>query len=549
MKHFGFISVAALGLLCILTLAGCRQGAHYSADLLRADSVMDARPDSAYGIVARLRPDSLDAANRALLCLLTTQAKWKTDRDISNDTVWDAAIRHFTEQEDYDRLAKCYYYRGVVCKERKEVDRAMTNYLSAAENIEKTRDYYYNNLINSYIGHLYTDQMAYDKTYKYFTRAYRAAKAMNDSTGMAYALMDLSDYYDCRRQFQKTVTNAHKACMLIHCDTTDVLYLDIMNELSNAYWFLKDYKKSLHYALQILPIYSKDTVSDNGPHYATLAHSYLALKKYDEAEKYYQLSAKSTILQTRLVSYGCLRDICDVRGESRQAARYQTLVDSLMQEIYDQNKSDALVQAQSEYKTQELVNEVGNKSSFKIRGLVCALSAIVIIAMWTFFKRRQTRRQFIQEKDLLIAHAEKTNEQNQGLKNVIADIKDVHSLLAAGELPEARAFLQLMLDKPKKIRKWNRYDWGLIRRLVSEIDAQIVTDLSSMDNLNEHEKGICMLTILGFPLQTISEIYSMQVRSVSRLKSRIKNKIAEQCNGDSSFKWIYLLEYKKGRKK
>jgi hypothetical protein len=105
MKHFGFISVAALGLLCILTLAGCRQGAHYRADLLRADSVMDARPDSAYGIVARLRPDSLDDANRALLCLLTTQAKWKTDRDISNDTAWDAAIRHFTEQEDYDRLA------------------------------------------------------------------------------------------------------------------------------------------------------------------------------------------------------------------------------------------------------------------------------------------------------------------------------------------------------------------------------------------------------------------------------------------------------------
>jgi hypothetical protein len=117
MKHFGFISVAALGLLCILTLAGCRQGAHYRADLLRADSVMDARPDSAYGIVARLRPDSLDDANRALLCLLTTQAKWKTDRDISNDTAWDAAIRHFTEQEDYDRLAKCYYYKGVVCNQ------------------------------------------------------------------------------------------------------------------------------------------------------------------------------------------------------------------------------------------------------------------------------------------------------------------------------------------------------------------------------------------------------------------------------------------------
>jgi tetratricopeptide (TPR) repeat protein len=71
------------------------------------------------------------------------------------------------------------------------------------------------------------------------------------------------------------------------------MYVDYYaNELSNAYWFLKDYKKSLHYALQILPIYSKDTVSDNGPYYSTLAHSYLALKKYDEAKKYYSAISK-----------------------------------------------------------------------------------------------------------------------------------------------------------------------------------------------------------------------------------------------------------------
>jgi tetratricopeptide (TPR) repeat protein len=339
--------------------------------------------------------------------------------DISNDTAWDAAIRHFTEQEDYDRLAKCYYYRGVVCKERNEVDRAMTNYLSAAENIEKTRDYYYINLINSYIGHLYTDQMAYDKTYKYFTRAYRAAKALNDSTGMAYALMDLSGYYDCRRQFQKTVAIAHKAFMLIRCDTTNAYYVTIANCLANSYWFLKDYKKSLHYALQILPIYFNDTVSDKGPYYSTLAEAYFGTKKYDEAKKYYLLSAKSPVLATRLVSYDGLRDICDVRGESRQAAYYQAIADSLRQVIYDQNKAEQLIESKDAYSLQK-TEIAGRKAELRNRWIVavCIVIAVGLAVSVFFFMRRRKARDMKHLRDIYSKmqadlQAEKSREMEQ----------------------------------------------------------------------------------------------------------------------------------------
>jgi tetratricopeptide (TPR) repeat protein len=279
MKGTVRITTIIAGIICILSLTCCKHEANYRSDLLRADSVMDARPDSAYGIVAKVRPDSLDEANRALLCLLSTQAKWKTDQDITKDTMWDEAIRHFTKQEDYDRLAKCYYYRGVVWKERNEVDKAMKDYLSAAEYIGKTRDYYYNNLINSYIGHLYMDQMAYDKTPKYLNAAYRAAKAMNDSVGMAYALMDMCDYYICCRQFKRSISNAQEAFKLIRCDTTNAYYLTIANNLANTYYYLKDYKKGLHYALQILPMYSKDSISDNGPYNASLAQNLFCLEK------------------------------------------------------------------------------------------------------------------------------------------------------------------------------------------------------------------------------------------------------------------------------
>jgi tetratricopeptide (TPR) repeat protein len=401
---------------------------------------------------------------------------------------------------------------GVVCKERNEVDRAMTNYLSAAENIEKTRDYYYINLINSYIGHLYTDQMAYDKTYKYFTRAYRAAKAMNDSTGMAYALMDLSGYYDCRRQFQKTVTNAHKAFMLIRCDTTNAYYVTIANDLSNAYWFLKDYKKSLHYALQILPIYSKDTVSDNGPYYSTLAQSYFSLKKYDEAKKYYLLSAKSPVLETRLVSYGCLRDICDVRGESRQAARYQTVADSLTQEVFDQNKAEQLIESKDAYSLQK-TEIAGRKAELRNRWIVavCIVIAVGLAVSVFFFMRRRKARDMKHLRDIYSKmqadwQAEKSREMEQlqqemealrtnigqpqedaekmevlqqrlsqleadngKLAEMVAHHKNLHTEIFSGRHDNALACLRKVNTHPKA-DMITKLDWAQLYLLIDAID-------------------------------------------------------------------------------
>jgi tetratricopeptide (TPR) repeat protein len=543
------ITTLIVGIIGMLLLTCCKHEANYRSDLLRADSVMDARPDSAYGIVAKIRPDSLDEANRALLCLLSTQAKWKTDQNITKDTMWDEAIQHFTEQEDYDRLAKCYYYRGVVWKERNEVDKAMKDYLSAAEYIGKTRDYYYNNLINSYIGHLYMDQMAYDKTPKYFTAAYQAAKAMNDSVGMAYALMDICDYYDCSKQFKKSIANAQKAFKLIRCDTTNTFYTTIANKLANTYYYLGDYKKSLHYALQILPLYSKDSISDNGPYYATLARVYFSLKKYDEAKKYYMQAIKSPVMETEVVSYDGLHNIFEEKNERKLAAHYQAVADSIEQVVYDQNKSDVLVQAQSEHKSQELVKLVSNKNAKKIRGFLYILILFALIASWAFIKKRKARKKYEKEKNALLTLTEEEHEQNIGLKNAITGIKGVHSMLAAGELAEARVFLQLMLKHPKKIKDWEQHDWNLIKDLVSEIDAHIVIDLSTMDNLNEREKGICMLSIVGFPLQTIADIYSLEVRSLSQIKVRIKGKIIGQRNDNFSVDWIDLLGSKRGRKK
>jgi tetratricopeptide (TPR) repeat protein len=506
MKDTVRITTIIAGIICILSLTCCKHEANYRSDLLRADSVMDARPDSAYGIVAKVRPDSLDEANRALLCLLSTQAKWKTDQDITKDTMWDEAIRHFTGQKDYDRLAKCYYYRGVVWKERNEVDKAMKDYLSAAEYIGKTRDYYYNNLINSYIGHLYMDQMAYDKTPKYLNAAYRAAKAMNDSVGMAYALMDMCDYYDCCWQFKKSIANAQKAFKLIHCDTTNAYYITIANKFANAYYYLKDYKKSLHYALQILPMYSKDSISDNGPQYATLAQTYFALKRYDEAKKYYLQATKSPIMATKVVSYDGLHNIYEEKNERKLAAYYQTIADSLTQVVYDQNKTDVLVHAQDEHKLQEV--EANNqqqqrKKTFTVWGIVgvsiLGFGALCILGYKIIRAERAKRQAAVERQNKII------NRLNTKLKK---DTKVSRKLVNEAAYVQATKFMEAIKLNPKSITNWTETDWQQIYVLVDSIDkGNIRILLDNTKELSEREKQVFILSLLDFSTQQLGNIF------------------------------------------
>jgi tetratricopeptide (TPR) repeat protein len=546
MKGTVRINTIIAGIICILSLTCCKHEANYRSDLLRADSVMDARPDSAYGIVAKIRPDSLDEANRALLCLLSTQAKWKTDQDITKDTMWDEAIRHFTEQKDYDRLAKCYYYRGVVWKERNEVDKAMRDYLSAAEYIGKTRDYYYNNLINSYIGHLYMDQMAYDKTPKYLNAAYRAAEAMNDSVGMAYALMDMCDYYDCSKQFKKSIANAQKAFKLIRSDTTDAYYLIISDELANAYYFLKDYKKSLHYALLILPIYSKDSTSENKAYYSTLARIYLALKDYNEAKKYYQESVKSSVLQTKLVSYDGLRDICDVEGDRIKAARYQAIADSLRQVIYDQNKSDALVQAQGEHKLQKV--EANNqqeqrKKTLTVWGIVgvsiLGFGALCIVGYKIIRAERAKRQAAVEKQNKII------NRLNSKLKK---DTKVSRKLVNEAAYVQATKFMEAIKLNPKSITHWTDADWGHIYVLVDCIDqGNMRKSLDNVKDLSDREKKIFMLSILDFSARQLGDIFILARVSISNMKMRIKKKILSSDVADELGKYTERMSTTRGR--
>jgi tetratricopeptide (TPR) repeat protein/DNA-binding CsgD family transcriptional regulator len=548
MKDTVRIITIIAGIICILSLTCCKHEASYRSDLLRADSVMDARPDSAYGIVAKVRPDSLDEANRALLCLLSTQAKWKTFQDVKQDTAWDEAIRHFTKQEDYDRLAKCYYYRGVVYEQDSALEKSLESYLQAYDCIKKVKDNLYENIITSYIGRLYFNQLDYKNTAKFNRLSYQAAERSKDSVGMAHALIDLCPCYLVFHKPEESLSNAWKAFALINRDTTDAYYLTIANALANAYYDLKDYKKSLYFALKALPPEPHFNNYDYTPSYESIAQTYYKLKDYDNAAKYFYIATNSDNINTRYASYTGLFEIAKQRNESQEALKYEALATKFRDQVYNLDKSRELIDTQNNYGLQKI--EANNqqqqrKKTFIVWGIAVAailgFGALFIVG-YRMKRAERAKRQAVVDEQKKIIHKLNTTlkKETKVSRKVANDAVYVNAV----------KFLDTMKSNPELVSRWTEADWRQIYVLVDDIDkGNIRAFLNNVEELNERERQVFMLSILGINTKQLGEIFSLAPVTVSNIKLKVKKKIQSSEAAEVLGRYAEQMDAARGRQR
>jgi tetratricopeptide (TPR) repeat protein len=434
MKHFGLISVAALGLLCIFTLAGCRQGAHYRADLLRADSVMDARPDSAYGIVARLRPDSLDDANRALLCLLTTQAKWKTFQDVKRDTAWDAAIRHFTEQGDEDRLAKCYYYKGVVCTENDEKESAISNLLRAESLIKKTGDAEYKTLIYLDIGKFLCNNDLTAEALPYFNAVIQMGEKTKDFRKVVDALCCQSYYYDDKKAYDSCIIGLNSALKLVEKYRLDSYRNNIYNGFSATYFSLKNFKRSIYYSNLCLEILNNDTTQGNYYYsHVLLGDCFFELHQDSLSKVHFLEAINSPFYDARLDAYNHLFELEKKAGHYALAKVYKDKSEKVRISYWSNEKKAKIANTRFRFAMEsERSEQMAEKRSsillIIVLFLVLCLVSVLFIKMFICLKRyvlfkRTTKHlfdEFVQEKTIELKQSEKQYESSLQKKGIIS---------------------------------------------------------------------------------------------------------------------------------
>lgn len=103
---------------------------------------MHEKSDSALFLLESLaNPKDLSKEQRALWCLLITQARDKQHIEHTSDSLINMAVHYFDKTNNIERRAQSYYCQGRVFTDMLLFDKAIVSYLKAEELASQTTDY------------------------------------------------------------------------------------------------------------------------------------------------------------------------------------------------------------------------------------------------------------------------------------------------------------------------------------------------------------------------------------------------------------------------
>ena len=414
-KHAGLI------ISIITSLISCTHNKNYTTtfqpELAKAEAIMYRYPDSALHILQGIQPD-IPSENEqyATWALLMTQAQYKNQIEQS-DSLINIAYSYFTKHDNAQRKALALYYKGILCHESHHAEDALSFYLEAATEIEKTNDYQLGFLINSEVGLMYLYRKLNDYAMEYFEKAHHNAELSNNQTYIAFSFIYIARAFSQKKQYNKAIEYYEKAIKIGQVNNYPTILASAMNESSFLFLKTGENKKALQYAKDCIKIKKTDQ------RIFSLGDTYRYLKMYDSAYFYLNQACLSPNIHTARSAYQALYYISQEEKDYKKAVEYSNKLWFYQDSIGKTDRNKALIEMQEKYDQQKIINE-NNLSQIKkdriIRNVLIALiilSFIIAITNYLYQRKIVSQKQEILEKEEKIRYFTMKIHENETLIN------------------------------------------------------------------------------------------------------------------------------------
>lgn len=414
-KHAGLI------ISIITSLISCTHNKNYTTtfqpELAKAEAIMYRYPDSALHILQGIQPDNpSDNEQYATWALLMTQAQYKNQIEQS-DSLINIAYSYFTKHDNAQRKALALYYKGILCHESHHAEDALSFYLEATAEIEKTNDYQLGFLINSEIGLMYLYRKLNDYAMEYFEKAHHNAELSNNQTYIAFSFIYIARAFSQKKQYNKAIEYYEKAIKIGQVNNYPTILASAMNETSFLFLKIGENKKALQYAKDCIKIKKTDQ------RIFSLGDTYRYLKMYDSAYFYLNQASLSPNIHTARSAYQALYYISQEEKDYKKAVEYSNKLWFYQDSIGKTDRNKALIEMQEKYDQQKIINE-NNLSQIKkdriIRNVLIALiilSFIIAITNYLYQRKIVSQKQEILEKEEKIRYFTMKIHENETLIN------------------------------------------------------------------------------------------------------------------------------------
>ena len=414
-KHAGLI------ISIITSLISCTHNKNYTTtfqpELAKAEAIMYRYPDSALHILQGIQPD-IPSENEqyATWALLMTQAQYKNQIEQS-DSLINIAYSYFTKHDNAQRKALALYYKGILRHESHHAEDALSFYLEAATEIEKTNDYQLGFLINSEVGLMYLYRKLNDYAMEYFEKAHHNAELSNNQTYIAFSFIYIARAFSQKKQYNKAIEYYEKAIKIGQVNNYPTILASAMNETSFLFLKTGENKKALQYAKDCIKIKKTDQ------RIFSLGDTYRYLKMYDSAYFYLNQACLSPNIHTARSAYQALFYISQEEKDYKKAVEYSNKLWFYQDSIGKTDRNKALIEMQEKYDQQKIINE-NNLSQIKkdriIRNVLIALiilSFIIAITNYLYQRKIVSQKQEISEKEEKIRYFTMKIHENETLIN------------------------------------------------------------------------------------------------------------------------------------
>ena len=414
-KHAGLI------ISIITSLISCTHNKNYTTtfqpELAKAEAIMYRYPDSALHILQGIQPDNpSDNEQYATWALLMTQAQYKNQIEQS-DSLINIAYSYFINQDNAQRKALALYYKGILCHESHHAEDALSFYLEATAEIEKTNDYQLGFLINSEVGLMYLYRKLNDYAMEYFEKAHHNAELSNNQTYIAFSFIYIARAFSQKKQYNKAIEYYEKAIKIGQVNNYPTILASAMNETSFLFLKIGENKKALQYAKDCIKIKKTDQ------RIFSLGDTYRYLKMYDSAYFYLNQASLSPNIHTARSAYQALFYISQEEKDYKKAVEYSNKLWFYQDSIGKTDRNKALIEMQEKYDQQKIINE-NNLSQIKkdriIRNVLIALiilSFIIAITNYLYQRKIVSQKQEISEKEEKIRYFTMKIHENETLIN------------------------------------------------------------------------------------------------------------------------------------
>ena len=412
---------AGLIISIIISLISCTHNKNYPTafqpELAKAEAMMYRYPDSALHILQGIQPD-IPSENEqyATWALLMTQAQYKNQIEQS-DSLINIAYSYFTKHDNAQRTALALYYKGILRHESHHAEDALSFYLEAATEIEKTNDYQLGFLINSEVGLMYLYRKLNDYAMEYFEKAHHNAELSDNQTYIAFSFIYIARAFSQKKQYNKAIEYYEKAIKIGQVNNYPTILASAMNETSFLFLKTGENKKALQYAKDCIKIKKTDQ------RIFSLGDTYRYLKMYDSAYFYLNQACLSPNIHTARSAYQALYYISQEEKDYKKAVEYSNKLWFYQDSIGKTDRNKALIEMQEKYDQQKIINE-NNLSQIKkdriIRNVLIALiilSFIIAITNYLYQRKIVSQKQEISEKEEKIRYFTMKIHENETLIN------------------------------------------------------------------------------------------------------------------------------------